>query len=411
MDEKTLNVILTYLPFAYAYHRMVYDDQGKPIDYVFIEINRAFEKLTSLKREAVIGHSVTEVIPGIRNDPANWIGVYGDLVRNGEPLIFKQYAKYLDKWFNVYALSADKDHFVTLFMDITKMVEEQNEQTELFRAMNDIILELDEEMNILRVLMAPDTPIPLPVEQPPVALEKLIGMNAVQFLEQEGSRDFTNALMRAKETNQKVLYYQHMLLNNQDAWYQLMVKSLTMQGKPRYIISIINMTEQKLLENQLMEKEALFQTVFEQAPVGISITKKDENLYANTSKGTSVNQAYIDILGRSREELATLHWTDITHPDDLAADTEHLRQLLSGQVDHYQMEKRYFKPDGSTIWVNFIASTLKNQIDENISHLCLLEDITQRKTLEQSLRESERSKSVLLSHLPGLAYRCLNDLQ
>ena len=411
MDEKTLNVILTYLPFAYAYHRMVYDDQGKPIDYVFIEINRAFEKLTSLKREAVIGHSVTEVIPGIRNDPANWIGVYGDLVRNGEPLIFKQYAKYLDKWFNVYALSADKDHFVTLFMDITKMVEEQNEQTELFRAMNDIILELDEEMNILRVLMAPDTPIPLPVEQPPVALEKLIGMNAVQFLEQEGSRDFTNALMRAKETNQKVLYYQHMLLNNQDAWYQLMVKSLTMQGKPRYIISIINMTEQKLLENQLMEKEALFQTVFEQAPVGISITKKDENLYANTSKGTSVNQAYIDILGRSREELATLHWTDITHPDDLAADTEHLRQLLSGQVDHYQMEKRYFKPDGSTIWVNFIASTLKNQINENISHLCLLEDITQRKTLEQSLRESERSKSVLLSHLPGLAYRCLNDLQ
>ena len=75
------------------------------------------------------------------------------------------------------------------------------------------------------------------------------------------------------------------------------------------------------------------------------------------------------------------------------------------------MEKRYFKPDGSTIWVNFIASSLMSHINENVSYLCLLEDITKRKTLEQSLRESERSKSVLLAHIPGLAYRCLNDPQ
>jgi len=411
MDENTLDIILKDLPFAYAYHRMVYDDQGNPIDYVFVEVNRAFERMTALKGESVIGRSVTEVIPNIRDDPANWIGVYGGLVRNGEPLVFKQYAKPLAKWFNVYALSAEKDHFVTLFMDITKVVEEQNEQTELFSAMNDVILELDEDFRILRVLIAPDTPIPLPREQQPVKLEALIGMNAMQFLEREGSNAFINALNRAKDTNQKVIYYQHMQLNEQDAWYQLIVKSLAMQGKHRYIISIINITEQKMLEDQLMEKEALFQAVFEQAPIGISITKKDENLHAHISNGTNVNQAYVDILGRSREELSSLHWTDITHPDDLITDAEQLRQLLSGQVDHYRMEKRYFKPDGSTIWVNFMASTLRNPVNQSSSYLCLLEDITKRKILELSLRESERSKSVLLAHIPGLAYRCLNDPQ
>ena len=142
------DIILRDLPFAYAYHRMVYDDQGNPIDYVFIEVNRAFERMTGLKNEAVIGHRVTEVIPNIRDDPANWIGIYGGVVQNGQPLVFKQYAKHLEKWFNVYALSAEKDHFVTLFMDITKIVEEQNEQTELFRAMNDVILELDEDSKI-----------------------------------------------------------------------------------------------------------------------------------------------------------------------------------------------------------------------------------------------------------------------
>ncbi len=399
------------MPFAYAYHRMLFDSLGKPIDYVFLTVNKAFEHITSLKGEDIVGRRVTEIIPGIQDDPANWIGVYGEVVRTQQPKTFKQYDSHLNKWFNVYAMSPVKGHFVTLFMDFTKIVEEQKEQLELLGALNDVILELDEDYNILRILMAPNTPIPLPREQIPANLDELIGMNAMRFLEREGTSDFRNALDQARVSGQKVILYQHMLLNEQDAWYQLIVNSLTLEGHIRYIISIINITEQKKLESKLIQNEALFQAVFDQAPIGISVTSKDENLYSTVSAGSNVNQAYVDILGRSREELAKLHWTDITHPDDLTADSAQVSRLLAGHIDHYRMEKRYFKPDGSTIWVNFTASTLRNPINQSSSYLCLLEDITKRKTLEQSLQESERSKSVLLSHLPGLAYRCLNDPQ
>ncbi|NLI21925.1 MAG: PAS domain S-box protein [Clostridiales bacterium] len=411
MDKWLLDRILDDLPFAYAYHQMVYDDRGMPVDYQFLEANKAFEALTGLETAKIIGRRVSEIIPGIAQDPADWIGVYAKVVQTRQSITFRQYAQALGKWYNVYAFSPLPDCFVTLFMDVSEVVEEQNELTELFNAMNDIILELDEDLTILRVLMSPDTPVPLPPERMPASLKQLTGMNALQFLESEGVDDFLQAIRQARESGKNTIYYQHMILMGEDAWYQLIIKCAHLRGQRRYIVSIINVTEQKKLEIKLRENEALFQTVFEQAPIGISITTKGQPLYSTVTSGASVNQAYLNILGRTKEELAALDWTDITHPDDLAADLALLSRLLSGQVDHYALEKRYIRPDGSPIWVNMIASTLKYEANQNLSHMCLLEDITARKSLEQSLRESERSKSVLLSHLPGLAYRCLYDEQ
>lgn len=409
MDEKTLDYILQELPFAYAYHRMIFDDKGNPIDYEFVEVNRAFEHMTALKKDDLIGQRVTQVIPGIREDPADWISIYGRVVQKKQSTNFKQYSKPLDKWYHVYALSPSDGFFVTLFMDVTEDVKRLNEQAALFNALNDVILELDEHLSIVKVLMASDTPIPLPPERMPSSAEQLIGMKPFDFLSEEDLAIFNQAIENARQSQNKVIMYQHMVLAGEDVWYQLMIKHMIINGLSRFVISIINFTEQKLLEAKLREKEAIFQTIFEQAPIGISITNKDENLYPKIDDGATINKAYMSILGRTKDELAKLRWTDITHPNDLQEDRRQSKQFLTGKTNGYTMEKRYIRPDGSVVWTNLIISALKDKENKTISHLCLLEDITKRKTLEKSLYESERSKSVLLSHLPGLAYRCLND--
>ena len=390
---------------------MVWDESGAPEDYVFVEVNSAFERLTALRRSDILGKRVTEAIPGIREDPADWIRIYGDVVREGKNINFKQYAKALDRWYNVYAFSPEPDHFVTLFLDISELVEEQNEQLELLSGLNDVILEMDDNLRIRKVLMAPGTPVPLPGDGQPVSADALIGLSASDFLGQDEAREFLQAVEHARQSHGKVLYYQPMKLMGKDVWYQVVINCSPIQNRRNFIVSIINVTEQKELERRLSENEALFQTVFEQAPIGISITRKGPGPYASIMDVSSVNQAYLTIMGRTRETLGSLSWPDITHPDDLAADMALLNRLRAGEIDRYRMEKRYIRPDGSVIWVNFSASTLQSEGGRDISHLCLLEDITQRKQLEQSLKESERSKSVLLSHLPGLAYRCLNDPQ
>jgi len=99
----------------------------------------------------------------------------------------------------------------------------------------------------------------------------------------------------------------------------------------------------------------------------------------------------------------------ITHPDDLEENKNKFRKLQSGEIKTFSMDKRYIKPDGSIVWVHIIVAPLISADGQQYGYIHLVQDITERKTFEQALNESERSKSVLLSHLPGLAYRCYYD--
>ena len=165
---------------------------------------------------------------------------------------------------------------------------------------------------------------------------------------------------------------------------------------------------QKLYEQTLYERSLTLDTLLDQAPIGIALSHGE---HPNSSEGeqTVFNAAYERITGRTREELIALGWAQITHPDDLARETDLYRRFQAGEIEGYSMEKRFIRPDGSTVWVDIILAPLKRRSDIKYNHLCLIQDITERKAVESALWESERSKSVLLANLPGMAYRCDHD--
>ena len=105
---------------GFAYHRMVFDDDGRPVDYEFLDINEAFERLTGLKRENVVGRTVTEVLPGIEKDPADWIGLYGRVALQEEEAHFEQFSEQLQRWYSVTTYSPQRGYFVALFFDVTE---------------------------------------------------------------------------------------------------------------------------------------------------------------------------------------------------------------------------------------------------------------------------------------------------
>ena len=112
---------------GYAYHKIITDSQGNPIDYEFLDINPAFTTLTELTREMCIGKRVTEILPTIREDPFNWIGKFGDVALNGRSITFESYAEALQKYFAVFAYMPKPNHFVTIFRDITENVKAEEE--------------------------------------------------------------------------------------------------------------------------------------------------------------------------------------------------------------------------------------------------------------------------------------------
>jgi diguanylate cyclase (GGDEF)-like protein/PAS domain S-box-containing protein len=156
------------------------------------------------------------------------------------------------------------------------------------------------------------------------------------------------------------------------------------------------------LTRKSQTQEKLFRTIFEQTPIGIGMMNNFNIL-------SSVNQTYLNIFGRSEEELRELSWADLTHPADLGEDLRQFELLQKGEIEDYSMEKRFIRPDGSIVWVNMIVIRFRLEGHRENTHLCILQDISNRKAAELALGEAERSKSVLLSHLPGMAYRCRND--
>lgn len=168
--------------------------------------------------------------------------------------------------------------------------------------------------------------------------------------------------------------------------------------------------KQKSFEERLREQKLLFEALFMQAPIGIAFLYATDSFEANGDIVYRINPVYENITGRTQEELLRLGWESITHPDDLEEDMRNFLKLQSGEISRYSMEKRYIKPDGSIVWVHITTAPLilYNNNNKN-NYICLVQDITKRKEIEAALQESERSKSVLLSNLPGLAYRCVYD--
>lgn len=161
-------------------------------------------------------------------------------------------------------------------------------------------------------------------------------------------------------------------------------------------------------KQKFSESNLIYNAIFQQAPIGISIAYNYEPFSSSGGELVSINAMFEQITGRTKEELVQLGWARFTHPDDLEEDLENFKRLQAGEIKSYSMEKRYIKPDGSTVWVHMVVAPLELS-NNKCNVMCLIQDITKRKETEKALSESERSKTVFLSHLPGMAYRCKYD--
>jgi len=139
LSERKYSALFENMQDAFAYHKLLVDEAGRPLDYVFLEVNSDFERFTGLKRENVIGKRVTEILPDIQKDPANWIGVYGKVALTGEQTRFENYSQALGRWYQISAYSPQKGYFVATFEDIT----DRKENEESLRKINE---ELEERV-------------------------------------------------------------------------------------------------------------------------------------------------------------------------------------------------------------------------------------------------------------------------
>lgn len=147
----------------------------------------------------------------------------------------------------------------------------------------------------------------------------------------------------------------------------------------------------------LRESEARFRATFEVAAVGFANVTPE-------GRFTLVNDRLCQILGYTRKELLQRTFAQITHPDDLAADWRHVRELLEGRAATYSMEKRYIHKSGRVLWANLTVSLLRDAAGAAQHFIAVIEDIGQRKAAEEASLERERRFTALANAVPQLVW-------
>ncbi len=125
-----------------------------------------------------------------------------------------------------------------------------------------------------------------------------------------------------------------------------------------------------------------FKTFFDESPIGKSMTDPDGRL-------RRVNRAFCAMLGYSADELASLEFTAITHPDDVPRSRAALQGLLSGERSSWTTEKRYVRKDGSLVWADVTTSLRRDGRGRPVCFLTHVQDVSERKRVEEALRASE----------------------
>jgi two-component system, sensor histidine kinase and response regulator len=170
----------------------------------------------------------------------------------------------------------------------------------------------------------------------------------------------------------------------------------------RMIGAMLDITARKRAEEALRESEERFRGTFENAAVGIAHTHP-------TGRLLRVNEKFCAIVGYRREELLQKTFQDITHPDDLAASVGSLTALVRGESTALEHEKRYLRKDGSPVWVELFTSLQRDANGQPAYAIAVVQDISERKRLEDALREGEYRWRSLTEALPQLVWTATPD--
>ena len=162
---------------------------------------------------------------------------------------------------------------------------------------------------------------------------------------------------------------------------------------------IQDVTEQVQVRSDLAASEQRFRRMFDAAAAGIAVTDLNGRFH-------EANPSYCRLTGYSLEELRSLAFPMITHPDDRDRNLAFYRRLVAGEIPHFVLEKRVIRKDGGVVWCRVSVAVGQDIGKDSRYTIAIIEDITQRHQAEQSLKKLNRE----LEHRVSERTRALRDI-
>jgi PAS domain S-box-containing protein len=394
-SEEEYSSLFSNMIDGFVYCKMIFDDAGKPVDFVYLQVNDAFERMTGLRRDLIVGKKVSEVIPGIKEDNPELFEIYGKVARTGQTDKDKHFQKYLNMWLNVSVYSPAKGYFAAVLEDITerKKAEEDLERsnqriTESLESIKDAFYVLDHTWNFVYANKKTTDFIGLKSED-------FIGKNFwVMFPKHVGTPLDLN-LREAMEKREIRKFempgkYAH-------AWYEVTIYP-SIEG---ITVLATDISERKQAEEAVKSSKLLLESVFNSMYEGVFILDK-------TGKVIDFNDAFCRINKfknredtlRSINSLGTVFKAYRLDGSYVPVEEWPATKALQGESNTDQ-EYIVERTDLGVHWITSNSySPLRNEKGEIVGAIQTMHDITDRKKAEDSLRESDERFRLALKNAP-----------
>ncbi|MBN1118992.1 MAG: PAS domain S-box protein [Bacteroidales bacterium] len=440
-EKNKYENLFSHMNSAFAYHEIILDDNGEPVDYRFLDCNKRFEELTGLKKVDIVGKTVLEVLPGTEK---YWIENFGKVALDRKPISFTNYSKDLDKYYETRSYSPSKDTFAVTFHDVTKRIKSEKaleiknkehealnkeliESLDRTKEINTRLEEALEEVSIKEQLLqtvfnsAPICMMLLNERTEIVQMNaaglgtadslppEVIGLRGGDVLKCIHAKDHPNGCGFGKKCKACKVRdtIEHTLKTGESCFKaesQLLVQKrqsgiteltvlvstqlVTNNGQRNILVTIDDITQRKHDEDFL--KDAHKQLINNLSINRSIIETAFDAFWSVDVQGNIVdaNSEACRMLGYTKEEMLSLKIIDIDYFENKEVNKEHIQQVIEGKKRLF--ESKHIRKDGSIIDVEVNAT----YSEEKQILFVFLRDITPRKIQEYYLKKAQEIGSI-----------------
>ena len=451
-ENEAIRYLLSNLPGAYSCHKIVKDKNRKAVDSVILDVNPSFEKLTGLSRKELVGKTMTELYPSIKNDPNDWFGTFSLSAMMGKKIRFEQLFTATQQWFDVTVFSDKPGYFEMIWLDITDRVEEHASLSKIVAFSEGFLQSFDQPLNCQQIadtfrditgakiaayhvyddagesfktvalsgnkeLLKKAAVLGLNVsgrqwDHDPIRMNKIKAKTITRF---DTVKDLSGSviprpliilaekLLSVGEAVVIKIVKEHMILGD---FTLLMPKGVPFKEDAIaevYTRQLGLAMIQKKTEHQLKTERERLANILDGTRVG--------TWEWNVQSGNTLfYEGWEDITGyqlnnASSQNLET--WISLIHPDDLEMRKQALGRVFSREDAYYNVEYRMRHKDSRWIWVQSRGKVTSWTPDGKPGRMCGTHmDITDRKEAELALKASEsKHRRLFETMVQGVLYQ------
>ena len=353
---------------GYAHCRMIVED-GRPVDFLHLEVNQSYEKLTGLKN--VTGLRMTEVLPGVTESNPEFIEKHRKVVESGIPDQFEIYLKALNKWYDISVYSPQKGECVAIFDEIT----ERKQAEETLKKSEEQFRQLFESHSAVMILLDPDTGKIMNANHAAAefygwSTEELRRMR-IQQITSVTPDEVKSNMEKCRTAEQNHFLFEHRLADGSVRNVEVFSNLIHVAGKELLYSIIHDVSERTHAEEALRQSEERFRSLFEcHSAIMMVIDPYTGNIM-------NANLSAADYYGWSIEELRRMRIQEINtlSPEDVKKEMEKSRTL---RQNHFSFRHR--RANGSIRDVD-VLSNMINVGGEELLY-SIVHDVTDRKKYE-----------------------------